>query len=229
MKSKVQEKDLVIALRQQGASYKEILAKVRVSKSSVSAWLKDYPLTDEERRHLKKRIDANTTKGRLRAAAALTKNRIAREQRVFKDAQKEFREFLIDPLFLVGVALYWAEGTKRFNQFVFTNSDPDMMIIMLAWIERFFKKTRGADIRVRLYNHKPFAHNNFENYWSVTTRIPVGRFSRTVYKTTGLHVKKRPNYKGCLKISLSGVYYIRKMVYWQHMLVEYYRKNGTLD
>ena len=128
--------------------------------------------------------------------------------------------------------MYWAEGYKKpmmrkgrvitSHYIGFTNSDPQMMIVMIKWIEKFLGIHPEA-IRARLYTHKPFAYENAENYWSVKTRIPLGNFGKTIYKPTGLLVKKRPEYKGCLRIELNRTSYLFVM-FWQQMLIERYGK-----
>jgi orotate phosphoribosyltransferase-like protein len=49
MKKLVQEKEKAVELRRKGLSYKEILKQVPVAKSSLSLWLKDLPLTKDEK------------------------------------------------------------------------------------------------------------------------------------------------------------------------------------
>jgi hypothetical protein len=43
-----------IGLRQLGKTYSEIKAQLRIPKSTLSGWLKDYPLTDKELSKLNK-------------------------------------------------------------------------------------------------------------------------------------------------------------------------------
>lgn len=223
MIAKVRDKEKAIILRHKGYSYKDILREIHVSKSSLSCWLKDLPLTDEEKLSLKNRKDGNISQGRIKAASALRRLRLERERLLFKEAQKEFHNFISDPFFQVGIALYWAEGTKRSFSFGFANSDASMMGIMLLWIEKFLG-IRHENIKVRLYIHKPYANENCEEWWSQNINVPLGNFQKTVYKPTGLLVKKRPAYKGCLRIEIGKISYMRKMIFWQKMLTRHYLK-----
>ena len=52
MKKMVQEKETAVALRKKGLSYNEILKRIPVAKSSLSLWLRDLPLTKDEKRIL---------------------------------------------------------------------------------------------------------------------------------------------------------------------------------
>ena len=212
-------------LRRKGLSYKEILEQVPVAKSTLSEWLMKMPLTKEEKAVLKRRRDGNISRGKIRAAATLHSLKIARDEIVRETARIEFGKFRTDPFFYVGLSLYWAEGAKRNNLFGFTNSDTEMITVMLAWIERFFRVER-ENIRARLYIHKPYAHENCEEHWSREIDVPISNFRKTIFKPTGLLVKKRPGYMGCLRIEVGGVTYFRKYLFWQKMMLEDYRKQG---
>lgn len=224
MRSKLSERDQVIELRRRGLTYSEILDKVKVSKSSVSVWLKDAQLTSDEKRILKKRRGSAISRRGLHAAASLRNKRILRDKELLKQARMEFQQNIGDPFFQVGVSLYWAEGAKRASSFGFTNSDVEMVKIMLTWIRKFLVISE-QEIKMRVYTHKAFSGQNHELFWSKQSGIPLSRFGTTIYKThQGLVVKKRPNYSGCIRIELGKVVYLRKLLYWQQMLIEHYSK-----
>jgi len=224
MKTKVREREKAVFLRRKGYSYKDILKEVPVAKSTLSSWLKDLPLTKDEKEVLKRRKDSNINRGRIKAAAAHKRNRTEKEKIEFKNAEEDFYKFVNDSLFHTGVALYWAEGAKRsVSGFYFSNSDPEMISIMLLWIEKFLLQQR-EEINVRLYIHKPYAHEGCEKYWSQSIAVPIENFQKTIYKPTGLLVKKRPNYKGCLRIEIYKKSLLMKMLFWQQLIIAYYKK-----
>ncbi|MDO8564372.1 MAG: hypothetical protein Q7R88_00045 [bacterium] len=216
----VQEKKHALELRRKGLSYRDILAVLPVSKSSLSIWLKDLPLTEEERTTLRKRMDSNISRGRIKVAATNRRNRLIRERQQFDAAKKEFAQFKDDSLFCSGVALYWAEGSKRDTSFHFTNSDAEMTRFMVKWCFRYLGISM-TQIRCQLYLHKLYAHENCEKFWSEIADIPLTNFRKTVYKPSSTGFKKRPNYKGCLRFSLSGTRYLLKMKFWQKLLIAY--------
>ena len=223
MRALVREKELAVSLRKRGYSYRDILKSVPVAKSTLSEWLKDAPLTRVEKTALKRRRDSNITRGRIRAAAALTALRLEREHALLVEARAEYGRFIADQWFRTGIALYWAEGTKRHGGFAFTNSDVDMMHYMVTWIKKFLHLPR-VEMKARLYIHKPYAHENLERYWSARLGIPMKNFRKTIYKPTSLLIKKRPEYKGCLKIFADKVSLRLKMLFWQNMLIEEHRE-----
>ncbi len=224
MKPLVQEKERAIELRKKGYSYKDIMKEVGVAKSSISAWLKDLPLTADEKRYLRKRQDSNISHGRIKAAAANHENKLERDRKIILDAQGEFQKYVHNPLFHTGIALYWGEGAKRSNAFQFTNSDIDMVNIMLLWIEKFTQYKR-ENLGYRLYIHKPYAHLEYEKIWAKKLNVPLAQFKKTILKPTNLGYKKRPSYEGCLRLEVPrSTTLFLKMSGWTKLLIEYHSK-----
>lgn len=224
MKPLVQEKERAVFLRRKGLSYRDILKEIPVAKSTLSSWLKDLPLTKQEKVFLKHRQKDNLDKGRVKSATALRLNRLRREKVLYSEALGEFNSYISDPFFQIGVCLYWSEGTKRDSYFSFCNSDPDMMKMFKSWILKFLPVSE-SDFSARLYVHKPYIHEDCENFWSKTMDIPISQFGKTIIKPSRLVVKKRPNYKGCLRLTLRrSKNHLLKTIFWKNMLIEYYSK-----
>lgn len=224
MKSLVREKETAISLRKKGYSYNEILVQVPVAKSSLSLWLKDLPLTKSEKNTLKKRTDTNISIGRIRAASALRQNKLNRNKALLNEAEEVFQKFRNDTLFQTGVALYWAEGAKRNELFFFTNSDVDMIETMLLWIEEYTEYSR-FDLGYRLYIHQPFVRDSWEQWWQKKLGVNEYQFKKTIIKPSGLGIKKRPDYKGCIRIEVpKSSKLLTKMKFWINMVIEYHTK-----
>lgn len=225
MKSLVHEKELAIKLRKKGHTYREILKEVNVSKSTISLWLKEEPLTELEKKYLKSAQEHAKSRGRIRAAAALRQRRLERDETIRREALIEFQKYSPLPFFHVGIALYWAEGAKRSNSFGFTNSDEEMLKLMIHWMQTFLDLSR-EQVTARLFIHKPFVDEHNEEYWAQILDVPLTKFAKTILKPSGLLVKKRANYRGCVRLELGKTKYIRKMTYWQEMLVRHHRNEG---
>ena len=224
MKALVQEKQKAIELRKKGYSYKDIMAEVHVAKSSVSLWLKDTPLTKSEKNALKKRLDSNITRGRIKAATTHHLNRLERERNRLPEIKEIFNRFKNDPLFQLGIGLYWAEGAKNSGGTMFTNSDEKMFTVMLHWFEKFTSYSR-LDLRYRLYVHKPYAHEGCEQWWAEKLQVPLSNFTKTSYKPTSKGIKTRQNYKGCLRIEVpKSSILLHSLKVWTGLLVEYHNK-----
>jgi hypothetical protein len=164
------------------------------------------------------------TVGTIKAAGVLSERRLARELVWLEEARSIFESNEKHPFFHAGIILYWAEGSKRTNQWSFINSDEVMNEMMVLWLESFCHIERNT-LRYRLYSHKLYAHEDCELWWQKKLSVEPNRFSRTIYKPSGRGIKKRPQYKGCLRIEVpksKGL--LLKMKFWQSMLVDSYRK-----
>lgn len=227
MVPKVIEKAYAVALRKKGLSYNEILRKVPVTKSTLSLWLRDTALSEDEKRMLKDRRAQSTNRGILKAAASHRANRENRDKILFEEMRSLYEKSRHESLFLIGISLYWAEGTKRANFFAFVNSDFEMTRMMLDWIERYFSIPREF-VGARLYLHKPFAHESHEERWAKEIGIPRNRFKTTIFKPTGKLVKKRPDYRGCLRLEITSGLAIRKMQFLIRIFLDDYAKGSKV-
>jgi transcriptional regulator with XRE-family HTH domain len=224
MKKLVQEKEKAISLRRKGLSYKEILKEVPVSKSSLSLWLKDLPLTKSEKEILKNRKDSNISRGRIKAASELRHRRLKREEAWLSEARELFEKYKNDPLFHVGIALYWAEGAKGDTTWSLINTDVDLIKTMLFWLDRYIS-VNFEDIQFRLFIHKPYAHEGLESWWEKRLGVTPERFLKTVYKETKHLVKQKEGHHGCIRIEVRrSKHLLCKMKFFKEMAVEYYRK-----
>ncbi len=216
---------MAINLRKQGRSYNEIASELNVAKSSLSLWLRDINLTDEQNSALYMRLKDRISRGRLQTSIALRARRMVRENKVFGEAEKEFKLFFKDPFFCMGVSLYWAEGAKKNNYFAFVNSDPQMLVFMVRWIKKYLVSDFSL-IKYRLFIHIPYKEENLEDFWVKLLKIPNGKLYKTIYKPTPHTTKKNLNYKGCLRIDITRIDVLRKVVAWQKLLIQYYSDIG---
>lgn len=123
-----------IKLRKQGYTYSEILKEIPVSRSSLSVWLRHVGLTSRQEQTLSaKKLEAIKKGG-----AARRNQKLNRIQEIRTAALKDINDLIIDEkaLFLIGIMLYWAEGSKEKDYrpgqgIIFSNSDPLMIKLFL--------------------------------------------------------------------------------------------------
>ncbi len=204
MRSRVQDKIQVIALRMQGFSYSEIQQQIPVSKGLLSGWLKYVKLTTEQERQLLLRLKERSKKGVANAVAVNIEKRKKRELDAYEKAKGIYFLHRTDPVFVAGVCLYWAEGSKRTSCFQFVNSDPEMVTFMVNWVQKYLHIPKEK-IALRVLTHADFAEEKYEDFWSKTTGIPLEQFKKTSYKPNKHGIfKKNPEYRGCVRVELGG-------------------------
>src|SRR5437588_804690 len=101
-------REVARAMRLEGRSYREIRAVVPVSKSTLSLWLKDVAISEEQRALLQqKQVD-----GRARRATALRARRIATQTRVHAEASHEIGKLTPRELHVMGIILILGRGNQ---------------------------------------------------------------------------------------------------------------------
>ncbi len=153
----------VIALRKQGFSYSEILARVLVAKSTVSLWLQDVGLAKKQ----KQIITEKRIAGQLRAVESIRRNKIKRIKDIKDLARGEVPSLIHDPFWLTGVILYWGEGSKEHATACpvkFTNMDLSMHQLFLKWVHKYLFVTH-ADLSFELFIHERADVERAKKYW----------------------------------------------------------------
>lgn len=214
---KLNEKIEAIRLRKLGKSYSEIRQQINVSKSTLSLWLRDIELSLEQKAELKGR-----QKSRYKGAKANQRKRVERTKKIITESKKETKLFLKNPLFLMGLMLYWAEGAKRGEQINFSNSDPRMIKFMMLWFRKICKVPEDK-FRIKLYIHTLHCRKDIENYWSKLTNISRNQFHKTQIKPTSLGHRKNRLYNGTCAIRISNKDLFRKIKGWRLGILEKFK------
>jgi hypothetical protein len=106
------------------------------------------------------------------ARAQVEENRRERRQRWQAEARLLWEQWHTDPLFLLGIGLYWGEGHKspRISRLQLSNSDIRLLRVWLAWCQRFLP-------RVSLYNglnlHPNCNAEAARRFWEVQLGIKI--------------------------------------------------------
>ena len=94
---KLKERLKAIHLRKLGKSYSEIRKKVKISKGTLSLWLRNIKLTPEQEKRLYVEL---RQKNAYRLAKVNQQKRIERTKKIITEAKKETKLLLKNPLFL---------------------------------------------------------------------------------------------------------------------------------
>ena len=202
-------KNTAIALRRKGFSYSDILKKVPVAKSTLSLWLREVGLSKVQ----KQRLTQKKLEAALRGAMARKNDRIFRQKQIMQAALSEVGELSNRERWLVGAALYWAEGSKEKeyrpgSSVLFSNSDPAMVSFFLRWLFEVCRVPRSSII-FEIYIHESNAQRLVEvtRYWSKITGFPTSVFSRIYFKKHNVKTNRKKIdglYYGQLRIKVSA-------------------------
>lgn len=205
-------------LRAQGLSYTEIAERTGAAKGSVSPWVRDVRIpAGSAARHRCKQAASR------RAVGDLLRERAAERRAALRaSAQSSVGSISARDLFIAGVALYWAEGTKdkpwrHDGRVVIINSDPSVFDVFLAWLDLL--GVSEAERRYRLSIHESASVAEHEAWWAARLMIPITSFARPSLKRHNPNTVRRNNgsdYHGCLVVSLerSGELYYAIEGWW---------------
>lgn len=117
----------------------------------------------------------------------------------------------------LGVALYWAEGTKVGNSVDFTNSDPEMMRIAMLWLRKVCKVPEEK-FRIAIYYHNGQIENEIKEYWSKVTGVPLTQFTGSILKKEGTGQRKKVLYMGTCKVRVCDKDLLYRILAWINQL-----------
>ena len=168
-----------IALRSKGWSINEIATELHAAKSSVSLWMRNVSLSDSQQLDLSLRAHTAEAIERRRTSRLLNEGR--KRDEITSLAYKAVGSLSARELWLIGTALYWAEGGKTKRMVRFSNGDPEMIKLMM----RFFRETcHVPDEKFRGYIHIHESLDTIaaEKYWSGISDISLSHFYKTYNK-----------------------------------------------
>ncbi len=188
-------------LRLAGKAYDEIVEELGVSKSSVSLWVRDLskpPRRAEILAHVRRMSEARWESYREERARLRERAKVAAAAEIGRLTDRE--------LFLVGVGLYWSEGSKAKphrpqQRAVFVNSDPGMIQVHLAWLALL-----GVDkgrLRFSVMIHESADVEGVERYWREVTGAGAANFGKTTLKKHNPKTVRQnvgASYRGCLTV-----------------------------
>lgn len=201
--AKSQERLSAREMRQKGESIREIAKKLDISKSSISLWCRDIVLSEEQVKKLVKKDIVGGIKGRIKAWEWHRVEKRNRVERFHQIGYKQVERINKNELFLLGLALYWSEGSKNDGRVLLTNSDPDMIKLYIVWINKYFGiKSHQITCRVTINELHKDRREEIEKYWVSVVGLPITQFT----KTTMIHSKltkvyeNRKTYYGVLAV-----------------------------
>jgi hypothetical protein len=227
MKSILKEK--AIFLRKQGHSYSEILKEVPVAKSTLSEWLHSVNLAKHQKQRLTEKKLASAKKG----GEAKRQKRIDETIITIDKAKSEIGVLTVRELWLIGIILYWAEGSKeKFyrsgTSVQFTNMDLLMINLFIKWLKEVCHIDKKSMVfEIYLHETHRCRINEIIDYWSKNTETPREHFSHIYYKKAAIKTNRKnidETYFGVIRLKVkSSTSLNRQIAGWTQGVVEFFR------
>ncbi|MBI3323870.1 MAG: helix-turn-helix domain-containing protein [Candidatus Omnitrophica bacterium] len=160
------ERREAVQLRRDGVSYHELLGRFGIAKSTLWRWLRAEGLVATQPQRLTTEL---RRLAQQRGAAIVKARRIERSRVIIEEARGQVGSLSPRELWLIGTALYWAEGAKQKDAtpsegVVFSNTDPAMLRLFV----RFLTECCGvcaSSLRFRLCIHEQADPTVAKMFW----------------------------------------------------------------
>ena len=215
------EKITAIRLRKSGKSYNKIARSLGVPKSTLATWFRDVTLPQA----LVDRLYSRARSAGTAALVARNKHQTIlaqeRARSIQQAAASEIGGISERELRLIGAAMYWAEGAKRYpahgsKRVAFSNADPAAVALMM----RFFREIcRVLEERFRAQVILAPGVNSKQSvrFWASVTAIPPTQFTKVFNSLSQASKQKRPRRRlpyGTLQVRVADTQLFHRILGW---------------
>lgn len=186
--ARIKDREKALKLRKKGFSYSMIKDKLGVSKSTLSSWLSDFPLSENRIQQLQ----ARNPKRIERFRNTMKKKRDERRKSVLEKARKDLGKLSKRDLFLAGLFLYWGEGTKTaYCKVSLSNTKPAVIRFFIKWLTLF--DVSSSDIFIRLHLYDDMDIDKEIAWWCKELKISKKNFKKPYIKESNRKNMKYSN------------------------------------
>lgn len=191
----------------------DIERKYGIASSTLSGWLKNIKLTDNQIKKIGKRTYISLGKARKKAVLWHNKQKELRIKTAHNQAIETLKRIDINNNQIVELALamlYLGEGSKD-NSTSIGNTNPLILKFFISSMIRIFNIDR-KDIVCELHLRSDQKIDEMIRYWSKELNVPKEKFSAVKDKRT-VKSKTYPYYKGVCVVRCAGLATLRRLVH----------------
>lgn len=178
--TKIAARRKAIELRKQGKTYSQILDEVKVAKSSISLWLKEIQLSEDQINNIKEIRKKAVEKYRQ----TMKLKRTNRYRSYYENQKNKLLPFSDRELLIAGLFLYWGEGNKAStNSISINNTNPKLVKFALYWMVKSLSIPKNK-IKVQVHLYKDMDVKKELEFWSRELKIPLVQFNNPYIKNS---------------------------------------------
>lgn len=204
--------------RKLGNSYSQLRSEFGISKSTLSSWFSKTKWSSEIKTRL---VVKNRQQSRLHIIflnKIRLEHKIIRDEKYRQEARAMYEENKDNPLFIMGVSLYWGEGEKvNKGRVSIINTDPGLLQVEINFFRKILKIPEPK-LRAAVFIYSDIDENTALDYWSSEIRLPRSQFIKTQILPSRSRLTKRKITNGICNIYFSSVEYSIKMKEWIKLL-----------
>jgi len=218
--AKIQKHQKALELRATGKSYSDIKQVLGVSKSTLSLWLRNHPLSESKIRELRdwnqRRIE-NYKETRRKSREAILRS-------IYKEERRRINPMSSRDIFVSGLFLYWGEGGKtKIFELSMSNTNPAIIKAFIFWLRRSFGVEKNK-IKIKLHLYKDMDINKETTFWAKTLKISKRQLKKPYIKESrfsGLSYKKGFGHGTCNAL-LGNAIVAKRVMMGLKVLEEFY-------
>lgn len=187
--ARFEDREKALALRMNGMSYSQIKNALKISKSTLSCWLRDYPLSKERIDELRGKNEQRIEKFR----ETMKRKHRDRLEGIYKEQKENILPLSDREIFIFGLGLYWGEGTKSYNSALsISNTDPSIIKFFILWMRRSLNVPKEK-LKVHLHLYKDMDIEKEAKFWEDVSGISRKQFIKPYIKESSA---RSINHKG---------------------------------
>lgn len=185
-------------------SYAAIRKRLGVPKSTLSYWLRDFPLSEERILELRRNGWKKSEASREKFRATMRRKREERVRKVHEKWQGRFVGLSEDSHFVAGLMLYLAEGNKKnYARIELTNTDPGVVSFFINWLNKFLE-IPCSRIKAELHLYENMDIQKEIDFW----KRQLGFSENQFYKPQVRKLKKSSfSYRGSFGHGTCAIYF----------------------
>ena len=205
-------------LRREGKSYSKINKQLGVSKGTLSNWFSNKKWSQSIKVQLICKNKKRSSNYLIRINKLRRLETLQRHDRYRKEASVEFETLRHDPLFMVGLSIYWGEGEKiNKGRVSVINTDADLLKVVVNFYKRSLK-VPNSKLRGALFIHKDIVQSEALKFWSRRTKIPKSQFIKTQVLPSRSTLTKRKLANGICTVYFSSTEMNVKIKEWIRLM-----------
>jgi len=229
MKSQLREQAIKFRLEKE-FSYGEIRKRLRVSKSTLSYWLREFPLSEERILELRRQgLKKNEAKIE-RFRNAMRRKRELKDREIYNKYQKRFNKLSEDVFFIAGLMLYLGEGNKaNYNTINLVNTDSRIIKFFIKWMINFFGINK-KEIKAELHLYENMNVEKEKKFWGNEIGFPETQFYKPqIRKLQKASFSYKESYRhGTCSIYVMSTEKKREIMMAIQAFVDKYDKDGMI-
>lgn len=179
--SKILLREQAIKLRLEGNTFGQIKRELGVSKSTLSGWLKNLSLSEDQILLLSKNKSLSRDLAIEKYRITRTNQRLERIKKTLTEQEKTLLPLSERELFIAGLFLYWGEGAKLRGRIAISNTDPKIVKFALYWMIKVLNVPMER-IQARLHLYRDMDIEESIDFWSINLNLPKEQFRKSYIK-----------------------------------------------